>query len=318
MFAESLRITGLAVTQILILGAIGYFLVRRNILGQEGLNSLSRLAIEVTLPVLVFCQLIQEFRFNLYPDWWLFPLLSILVTVIGLAIGGLFTFFINGTQHRLQFLSLVTFQNSGYLPLGLIATLLPKEKAAPMLVYLFLFLLGFNLVMWSAGVYLLTFSRAKKFELGSFFSPPVIAIIFSLLLVFFGLQRFFGESLLKPLKMVGDCTLPLAMLVVGGNLAQIRLKEVDKKAIFLMIIAKLAILPLLGLLLIRQFKFPEMLGLLLLIELAMPPATSLSLITSHYKKEDLLISQGVFYGHLFSIATIPLFLSLYFTLVMIK
>jgi predicted permease len=85
-----------------------------------------------------------------------------------------------------------------------------------------------------------------------------------------------------------------------------------------MVLAKLIILPVLGLWLIVKFKLPELIGLLIIMQLAVPPATSLSVITRHYKKEDLLISQGVFFGHLLSIITLPLFLSLYFMLIMIK
>jgi len=318
MFLESFKITGSGVVQIFLLGAIGYFLVKKNILGRDGLNALSRLVIEITLPVLIFCQLVKDFSFTLYPNWWLFPLLSIFITIAGLLVGALFIGFIRGPQHRLQFLGLITFQNSGYLPLALVAALLPKEKADAMFIYLFLFLLGFNLIVWSLGVYMLTFSRAKKFELGSLFSPPVIATIFSLIFISLGGNKFMPDMALRPLRMVGDCTLPLAMFVVGGNLAQIHLRHIDKKAIFLITLTKLIILPVLGLLFIRQFKFPDLIGLLIVMQLAMPPATSLSVIINHYKKEDLLISQGVFFGHILSIITIPVFLSLYFALVMIK
>ncbi len=318
MFLESFKITGFAVAQIFLLAAIGYFLVRKNILGHEGLNSLSRLVIEITLPILIFCELVKDFRFNLYPNWWIFPLASIGITIAGLVLGSLFIGFFKDSQYKLQFLSLITFQNSGYLPLALVAALLPQDKIDSMFIYIFLFLLGFNLVMWSVGVYMLTFTRTKRFELGSLFSPPVIFTIFSLIFIYFGLNRFVPNVLLKPLRMVGDCTLPLAMFVVGGNLAQISLGHIDKKAVCFMIIAKLIALPLLGLWLIMKFKFSELIGLLILMQLAMPPATSLSLIINHYKKEDLLISQGVFLGHIVSVITIPVFLSLYFALVMIK
>lgn len=318
MLVESFKITGLAVAQIFLLAAIGYFLVRKNIFSQGGLDAISRLVIEITLPLLIFCQLVRDFSFTLYPNWWLFPLVSIAITLAGLVVGFLFSAFIQGRQHKLQFLSLVTFQNSGYLPLALIAALLPKEKVDAMFIYLFLFLLGFNLVIWSVGVYLLTFTRTKRFELGSLFSPPVIATLFSLFLVFFGLNKFVPQAALKPLRLVGDCTLPLAMFVVGGNLAQIHLGHIDKKAIFLIVIAKLIILPAAGLWLILKLHLPELVGLLILIQLAMPPATSLSVITRHYKKEDLLVSQGIFFGHLAGVITISVFLSLYFALVMIK
>jgi predicted permease len=202
--------------------------------------------------------------------------------------------------------------------LALVAALLPKDKIDPMFIYIFLFLLGFNLVMWSLGIYMLTFHQNKRFELGSLFSPPVIATLFSLVFIYLGLKNIVPEFIYNPLKITGDCTLPLAMFVVGGNLAEIRLGYIDKKAIFLMLLSKLIILPVLGLILIMKFKMPQLLGLLIIMQLAMPPATSLSVITRHYKKEDLLISQGIFFGHIASLITIPIFLSLYFTLSVVK
>lgn len=314
MFLEGLKITGLAMFQIFFLAAIGYFVVKKNILGQEGLNSLSRMVIEITLPLLIFCQLVKDFNFGLYPHWWVFPFLSMAITLAGFVLGVLFLGFIKGLQYKLQFLSLVTFQNSGYLPLALVAALLPKDKMDSMFIYIFMFLIGFNLIIWSMGVYMVAFSRARRFELGSLFSPPVITALFSLVFISLGLDRFLPRALLRPMRMVGDCTLPLAMFVVGGNLAQIHLGRINKKAIFLLTLAKLIILPALGILLIMKLKLPELIGLLIVMQLAMPPATSLSVITSHYKKEDLLISQGIFFGHLLSIITIPVFLSLYFSL----
>lgn len=318
MLFNIFRTTGLGVFQIFLLGAIGYFLVKKNILGSEGLDALSRLVIEVTLPIFIFSQLVKGFSFSLYSDWWIFPLISFLVTALGLLIGFLLTGLIKGAQHKAQFLSLVTFQNSGYLPLALVAAILPAFKADCMFIYLSLFLLGFNLVMWSLGVYMLSFHQNKKFELASFFSPPVIATLFSLVFIFFGLHKLTPDAILRPLRMVGDCTLPLAMFVVGGNLAQIRLSHIDTKAMILLTVAKMIILPLLGLAIILKLKLPQLMGLLILMQLAMPSATSLSLITWHYKKEDLLISQGVFFTHIAGIITIPLFLSLFFTLIMIQ
>ena len=84
MFFESFKITGLAMAQIFVLGALGYLLMKKEILGQQGLSALSRLVVEVTLPILIFCQLLKDFRFGLYPNWWVFPILSIIITISGL------------------------------------------------------------------------------------------------------------------------------------------------------------------------------------------------------------------------------------------
>lgn len=318
MFLESFKVTGLAVAQIFLLGATGYFLVKKAVLGESCLDTLSRLAMDVTLPALIFWQLITDFRFDIYPNWWFFPLLSLIITLVAFTVGYLFTVFVKGAQHKTQFLSLITFQNSGFLPLVLIAALLPHNKADVMFIYLFLFLIGFNLVVFPLGIYILSFHENKKFELSTLFSPPVIAAILGLLVVFFRIERFFPEVVMSPLRMIGDCTLPLAMFVVGGSLAVVRINHVDKKTIGLVLLAKLVILPLLGLGLVAKLHLPELIGLLIVLELAVPPATTLSVITRHYKKEDLLISQGIFFGHIASLVSLPVFLSLYLARFMIK
>ena len=204
MFLESFRITGSAVLQIIILGAIGYFLVKKKVLGGDGLDALSRLTIDITLPILIFCQLIKDFSFKLYPNWWVFPLISLAITILGLLVGFLFSGFIRGHQSKLQFISLVGFQNSGYLPLALFAALFPKELLGPMLIYLFLFLLGFNFVTFSVGVYMLTFLKDKKFDWLSLFNPPVIATFLSMILVFFKFNTFIPDFVFKPLNLIGE------------------------------------------------------------------------------------------------------------------
>jgi predicted permease len=314
MFWEPFQSTMLGVLQIFILGAAGYVLVRKNVLGSEGLDTLSRLVVEITLPVLIFCQLVKDFRFNLFPEWWIYPLMSMVIMLLGFLLGYLCSGFVKGAQRKMQFLSLIAFQNSGYLPLALIAAILPSAKSGPMFIYLFMFLLGFNLMMWSVGVYMLSLHESRKFEMGSLFSPPVISTLVSLAIVFFRLNAFIPEVVLKPLRMIGDCTLPLALFVVGGSLAMIRLRNVDKQAVVSMVLLKLVIMPLFGLWLVTRFRFPELMALMIIMQLAVPPATSLSVIVRHYKKEDLLISQGIFIGHMVSLITVPVFLSLYFSL----
>ncbi|MBP7215909.1 MAG: AEC family transporter [Candidatus Omnitrophica bacterium] len=318
MFLEYLQSTGFAVIQILIISGIGYFLVKKNILGAEALDALSRLTIDITLPLLIFCQLIERFNFTLYPDWWIFPLLSIFITLIGWIVGKVFSGFIVGAPPKMQFVSLITFQNSGYLPLALLAALLPSDKLDVMFVCLFLFLAGFNLIMFSVGPLMLTQGKTKAFDAKTLLSPPVVAVLVSLLVIFFGLASAIPELIFKPLKMIGDCTLPLAMLVVGGGLAQIRLAHVDKKVMGLTIFVKLFILPAIGLFVAFALRVPESMAFLIVLQCAMPSAATLPALARNYKQQDLLLSQGIFLTHLASIITIPLFLSIYFMFAMVK
>ncbi|MDP2927417.1 MAG: AEC family transporter [Candidatus Omnitrophota bacterium] len=318
MFLEQFKITGLAMAQIFLLGGLGYILVKRNILSGEGLDALSRLVIQIIFPALIFAQMLKNFSFNLYPSWWIFPLLSLAITVMGLIVGwGLLK--LSGLKtNKLQFLSLVAFQNSGYLPLAMAAAIFTGQQANDIFIFIFLFLLGFDLVAWSLGIYMLTYEKQIKFKLQSLFSTPVIANLTSLALIALGLNKFIPDILFKPLSMMGNCTLPLAMLVVGGNVALVRLKNIDRKVTFIFLLGKLIILPVLGIVIVLKLALPHLLGFLIVMQLAMPSATSLSVIIRRFNRQDALISQGVFFSHIIGLFTIPLFLSLYLFLVMLK
>jgi malate permease and related proteins len=318
MFLEHLKITGLAMAQIFILGGLGYVLVKKNMLSGTVLEALSRLVIQIIFPALIISQMLKNFSFSLYPNWWVFPLVSLGITVFGLIIGLLLLKLIRLKTHKLQFLSLVGFQNSGYLPLAMVAAIFSGQELNNIFIYIFLFLLGFDLVAWSLGIYMLTYDKEAKFKLKNIFSPPVIANLAVLLLIALGLNKFIPGSVFKPLEMVGNCTLPLAMIVVGGNVALVRLNKIDKKTVFFFLLGKLIILPALGIWIVLKLGLPQLFGFLIVMQLAMPSATSLSVIIRHYKKEDTLISQGVFFSHIISLVTIPVFLGLYLSLAVLK
>ncbi len=318
MFLEHFKITGLAMAQIFILGALGYILVRKNMLSYSGLDALSRLVIQIIFPAMIFTQLLQNFSFSLYPNWWIFPLVSLLITAAGLTVGLLLLKVIKLKTHRLQFLSLVGFQNSGYLPLAMAAAMFSGQELNNIFIYIFLFLLGFDLVAWSLGIYMLTYDKEAKFKLRHIFSPPVIANLSTLALIALGLNKFLPAVVFKPVQMIGNCALPLALIVVGGNVALAQLKNIDKQAVSFFLLGKLIILPLLGMWIVLKLGLPQLFGFLIVMQLAMPSATSLSVIIRRYNREDALISQGVFFSHVISLITIPLFLGLYLSLVVLK
>ncbi|MGE5307514.1 MAG: AEC family transporter [Deltaproteobacteria bacterium] len=318
MLLESVKTTFAGVVPGFALGIIGFCLFRWKVLREEGLDTLSTLAIDVTLPLLMFYRLAGGFDFRKYPDWWQMPLLSIAITVGAFIVGLIFIRFFEGDEKRNQFLSLVAFQNSGYLPLVMAAAMFTGDKLNLAQIYLFLFLLGFNLVLFSFGVYLLTKKSGGRFDFRKFLNAPVIATFIGLGCAFAGIGRFIPSPVMKAVGMAGDCTMPLAMFVVGGNIAAIKLMKVDFKAMPLLVLVKLILLPAAGLALVHAFRLPEIVGLLLVLQLAMPPATNLSVLVRQYRQDDVLVSQGIFFGHVAGLVTIPVFLSLYFMLTMIK
>jgi len=318
MFLEHFRITTIAVSQIFLLAAVGFYLVRKGLLSERGIDELNLLVMNIALPAFIFYQFISDFSFNLFPNWWVYPLISLAITVISLIAGLLFLKFFIKEQEKLQFLTLVTFQNSGYLPLALVAALFPPATSRGLFIVIFLFLAGFNLLMFSLGPYILNFHKEKKLKAATLLSAPVLATLFSLFLVVSGIRNLFPVALLKPLRMLGDVTLPLALIVVGASLAQINLKDINKKAASILVLVKMVILPLAGLVILKALNIQGVLGLLILIQLSMPSAVSIITVLRAYKKEDILVSQGIFITHIAALVTIPAFLILYFSRFMIK
>lgn len=315
MFLSSLKTVTLGCFEIFLLAALGFFLVRKKAISDDALNALSRIVIEFTLPAFIFVQFIKNFRFSWYPKWWIFPVLSLLMTLAGFLLGILFLKFKKGITQKREFMSLIAFQNSGYLPLSLIATILPDYRQGTMFIYLFLFLAGFNLTMWSLGVWFLSRDKGAGFKIVRILSPPVIATLAAFLLIVFGVEKFVPQTVLRPVKLLGDCTVPLAMMIVGGSLARIDIRAKGNWAVILnAALVKLIIMPVIFLGVIFIFNLGPAMGLLLIMEAAMPSATSLVLINRHYGLKEEIINQGVFFSHFISIITIPLFISLFWIL----
>ena len=299
-----------AMLQIFFLGLIGFVLVRRKVLTEEGLSGLTNLFIVIVFPSLIFWQIVTKFKFELYPQWWMFPILSLMITAVGLLVGYLCSSNLKDAHMRREFICLTGFQNSGYLPLVLLRWIVPEKHLSTILIYLFLFLLSFNLVIWSWGVYFLSARTSRRFSLGSVFSPPVVAMLAGFSFVALKINACIPQYILSPIEMLGNCSFPLAIVVVGATLANgYTPKQLEKENILRLILAKLLVLPLLGLVFLNYIKLPYLIGLLIMLELAVPSATNLAIIARKYSTQERLISQGIFFTHIVSLVTLPLFLA---------
>jgi predicted permease len=126
------------------------------------------------------------------------------------------------------------------------------------------------------------------------------------------INRFLPRFILSPLEMLGNCSFPLAMIVVGASLAGLAAApSLDRRVMLKLIFVKLVLLPSLGLLFISYFHLPYLMGLLIILELAVPSANSLAVISRQYAREEKIVSQGILYSHIACLVTLPVFLALY-------
>lgn len=312
MFDASFQNILTAPLRMFIMGAAGYYFIKKEIVPEAVLAALNDLLMYLFLPCLIVYNFFTKFSFAANANWWVFPLLGIGVSFAGLVLGEIFSFAIKKKETKKQFLSLCAFQNSGYIPLLIVGAVLPTAQAEEMYTYIFLFLIGFNFLVFSLGAKLISGEKRGLVSRKDFYNPPMLATIFSLLMIFFGLNRFVPAIVMDSVKSFGDCMMGVAILVVGGSLALIKIHESTyRREIALAAVIKLLIFPALTLLILLALNIKSLTGLLLLIETAVPSAVTLTVLAKYYKKDETFINQTVFYTHLVGLVTFPIFLILY-------
>ncbi|MBQ6866111.1 MAG: AEC family transporter, partial [Clostridia bacterium] len=112
------------------------------------------------------------------------------------------------------------FPNTGFFGIPLIGSIYGTEGVF----FLTTMITMFNLLLWTYGVVLMS-GRHDSFRvtLKRLMSPALLSILAGL--VCFSLGLLLPEVIASPLKMIGDMTTPLAMLVSGAVVAQADFKR---------------------------------------------------------------------------------------------
>lgn len=311
MTSISFQTALIAIFQIFLMGAVGFLLLRRKLLQEEGLKVLSWLSINVTFPFFIFHQIINHFDPALQVNWWTYPLINIGLCLSGAAIASLFVCVFAKKQSK-EWIAMSSFHNAGYIPL-LLVTLLPfGEKIQELYSYVILTIVGFDLCLWTLGVWLISSHQKPKMKWSNFLNPPLISMFLAFIIVLLGAKSLLPEIVMKPIKIMGDSALALAMLTIGGNLALTHFNKIQWKQIASAVLIKILVLPSLALMFLNIFHIQNLWGFILMIQACMPTSITLSVIGRYCESPKLnLINQTILITHLLCGLTIPLFLAIY-------
>lgn len=246
-------------------------------------KDLSGFIIRLLLPCLIFSKVIGGFYPDQMPGWWLLPLLGALMSLAGIGLASLL--FIRQLKEHMNLLPLAGIQNAGFLVLSVAVVIFPEDFDR-FAAYVFLFLIGFDVVLWSLGKVLTTSGSDSVFKLKEVITPPLITMIASLIIVFVGLRQLIPEPIAHAAELLGGATVPMAMVVLGLTLGQVSLKQWPAVMDVVKIMSvKYLLLPLLTILLLVVFsKYIEdpIWADLMIIEASSAPATSIMIQISNY------------------------------------
>ncbi len=297
--------------EIFFIVAIGFLFSKLKLVDKQGLRTLTALTINLFLPCLIFNHLICYFSFTSPRNWWLYPLLGVGISALGFIVGSIVCIADRNIKEKNEFICMIAFQNCGYLPLILVASIYPPEISREMFTRIFLFIQGFNIVFWGFGIQFLR-KGEHGVQLRKIFSPPFVSLIISMLFIATDMKLFIPAAFMRVTELMGNCTLPVALLSLGIILSEVMDMPINiSKSFFLKVLfSKLILMPLIVLGFILFFNLPEYIALLLLIEAAMPSAINLGVVSFYQRARYGLIGRGLLVTHLFGIISIPFFLAL--------
>lgn len=313
LFFSSISAMFEAILKIFIIALAGGILVRKKIITESTVKGLSQFTIYILLPCLTFSNTITTFNPYELTNWWLLPLIGLTLSFLGLGIGALL--FLPKLKTKKNFLPVSGLQNAGYLVLPIGKLVFPEEFDLFAL-FTFLFLIGFNPVLWSIGKYLCTSTETSNYKIKfmSLITPPLVANIGSVVLVLLNLHRFFPNIILQPISLLGTATVPVANFILGATLGNISLKYLPKFWDILKVnLSKFVFIPAITLLLIILLKIHQtnfLLANFLLIQASAAPAANIIVMIQNYGGEVQKIGGLMLLSYLICMIAMPFWVAI--------
>jgi len=311
----------LQVLFILALMAVGYVARKRGVVSAVGTSEMVRVLIAIIYPCLIFSSVTrldaQELAAN-----WIMPVMALGIAGTGLVLGLLAVRCLKGVdqQRASAFLFQNTINNYLFLPLPLVMLLWGNEGVA-LLVFASM---GFELVVWTVGVFL--FNRSSKLSEGirMMFGPPLVALLFSISWVCvrdlaspeLPASGFFADLARRVLALtyfgaetVGKATVAVSMVVSGSRIAALDIKAAFDKHVWIVSVMRLVVTPVIFILLLKLIPMGEMAYGILAVVAVMPAAVASLVFSERFGGDSDFIATTLLVTHLGAIVTIPLLLA---------
>lgn len=237
----------IALTQIgifVILICVGVLTVKIKIFNSQSLAAMSKLVMQISLPSFIFSNAVSSAtRESLKDSFIIVPIAAILYfifVVISAIIEKIFH--LQGNRKKVYRASII-FGNIGFMGIPLVVVLYPETA----LLYVSVFTIVDQLFFWTYGVLLTQPVSGEKQKISlanlkNLLSPPLIAIILAIIFIVAGVH--IPEVISSSLTAIGNTSMPLALIYIGGVLCMSDIRPVLKCGeLYVGIIAKMVLLP---------------------------------------------------------------------------
>ncbi len=296
-----------ALSQIIILFGvmfIGFYAGHKGIITPATRKGLSELLLRVTLPFMVISSFNFKFSMDMLLNGGKILFCSFIIQGLLVIISG-FLFYKYSREKKAVLRFITAFSNCGFMGYPIIKSIFGSEGVF----YTSIYNIGFNVLVWTAGVMFFTDLSEKGSIKKILLNPCIVAVFIGI--VIFILRIPIPETLWSIFDLAGGVTTPLSMMIIGAMLSEMKLSSiVSGVELYYISFIRLIAAPLLVLVAFKLLHLDGIIYDICFIVTAMPGPVNAAIISDKYGGDSVLASKCVFTTTVFSAITIPLILML--------
>jgi len=295
----------------------GFCLRRIRWLTEEADQSLLRICVNLLLPSLIFESVLGNAALQRPENLVLPPLVGVVTALAGIGLSWLAAPLsgLESSCERRTFALTAGLHNYGYIPLPLCLLLFDHGTVGVLLVHN----VGVEMMLWTVGVAVLS-GGGWRGGWKRIVNAPLLALAFALILNSIGqhtsppgLLLAAGGVLMTAVNWLGQCAIPLALLLIGAIVAD-HFPEMRGgplgRVVGVAIVVRLLLMPMLFTLLARYLPCSVELKRVIIVEGAMSSAVLPIALTKHFGGDPRTALQVVLGTSIAGLATIPLWIRL--------
>ena len=290
---------------------VGYVGGRLGYLGGDFDRQLSRLVINITCPALILSSAMT----GTLPDRrFILPLLLISLITYVVLTGVAFLlprYLTNKPDDQGAIGFALMFGNVGFMGYPVVASIFGYEAVF----YAAVLNVVNTFAVFTIGAILITGKNKvenKRFEKKVLYSTPMLAAYLTMAIVALEIDNI-PTAVSQPLTMLGNITVPAALLIIGSSMSQLSLRTMlGNRSVYATSLFRLVLLPIGIFYLCRILGFSDFVVNINTLVIAMPVATYGTILCLKYEKDTTMITEVTFITTLLSMLTIPALVMLFF------
>ena len=293
----------------------GYFSFKKDILNKDTCTRLSKFVVSILNPLLIIDGVIGKETVSdpslLWQNIMMVSIYFAVLFLVGFPVVALLR--PKKTEAPLYRLMLL-FSNVGFMGIPVITGLYGDGCV----LYIAFYILGYNLLLYTYGMHLVTKSTAgdneedenagdtpKENPIKKFINPGVIACIIAILL--FALQLPVPGPVIQLVNGLGQTAVPFSMILIGASMAQQNFKALlTDKRVYAFLSIRLLLLPIIFALILQHFALDRQVAGVVGLMMAMPVGSIVVLLATDKGADEKLCMKGCVLSTLLSVITIPL------------